>query len=384
MERYSPGLNQFTPLEQRMAEAFAGATRAHLGVAYAKTSGVSRLLRLQPPGGSRVVVGLGFGITDPQAVEQMEHAGLHVRVVPDGSALAASQFHPKLYLVERPGELVTLSGSANLTGSAWTVNVEQFEELVHTDPSREADQQRERFEAIWEYGAGLQDLRRNGEWEAYRQRARDRRALEREDRRRLIKLQARAGRLVGQLAATRTRQAPGYIAITNDEWWEFQLRQRDGADRALFWRRNTNQFHALADGGVMFHLVKDATVPEELRAIRGYSVYRGDYEVADAADAFRRYGPMLGVHSLAQLHARLAIEPGAPIGIIHLEDMTELERPIPLVELRVNGVEFASNIVSGKSIDLTQLATVFDLGGLGVPDDVALAAEQPAFYGQNE
>lgn len=101
---------------------------------------------------------------------------MDVRVVPDGSALASSQFHPKLYLVERPGELITLSGSANLTG---------------------VDVQR---------GAV-----RGG-------------------------LQARTGRLVGQLAASRTRQAPGYIAITNDDWWDFQLRQRDGADRALLWR----------------------------------------------------------------------------------------------------------------------------------------------------
>jgi len=38
-----------------------------------------------------------------------------------------------------------------------------------------------------------------------------------------------------------------------------------------------------------------------------------------------------------------------------------------------------SNIVSGKAIDLTQLATLFDLGSLGVPD-VVLAADQPDEY----
>ncbi len=154
---YRPGLNQVTPLEERMRAAFEGATRAHLGVAYAKTSGVSRLLRLRPPDGSRAVVGLGFGVTDPQAVEQLEHAGLDVRVVADGSALSASQFHPKLYLVERPGELVTLSGSANLTGAGWTSNVEQFEELLERDPSAGADAQRARFEKVWDHGSPLQD-----------------------------------------------------------------------------------------------------------------------------------------------------------------------------------------------------------------------------------
>ncbi|MBY5162084.1 phospholipase D family protein [Salsipaludibacter albus] len=360
--------------------AFDGSTRAHLGVAYAKTSGVSRLLRLGPPSGSRAVVGLGFGVTDPQAVEQLEHAGFDVRVVPDGSALSASQFHPKLYLVERPGELVTLSGSANLTGAGWTSNVEQYEELVERDPSPGADAQRARFEQVWDHGLPLRDLRRSHDWDHYRQRARDRRMLEREDRRRLVRLQARTGQLVGRLAASSTRGAPGYIAITNDEWWDFQLRQRDGADRALFWRRNTNQFRALAEGGVLFHLVKDATVPEEQRAIRGYSTYPGDYEVADAREAYRRYGHLLGVSTLPQLHDRLNIEPGAAIGIIHLEAMTELERPVTLAELRANGVSFAPNIVAGKTIDLGGVATVFELGGLGVPDSVALAAQPREGY----
>lgn len=377
---YQAGLNEVTPLEERMRAAFDGATAAHLGVAYAKTSGVSRLLRLRPPARSRAVVGLGFGITDPRGIEQLEHAGFDVRVVPDGSALSATQFHPKLYVIERPGQLVTLSGSANLTGAGWTANVEQYEEFVEVDPSPGAEAQRSRYESIWDHGVPLARLRRTGDWDLYRQRARDRRRLEREDRRRLVRLQARTGQLVGRLATSSTRAAPGYIAITNDEWWDFQLHQRDGADRALFWRRNTNQFRALAAGGVLFHLVKDPNVSEDMRAIRGYSTYPGDYEVADAREAYWRYGDMLGVSSLSELHGRLDLSPGASIGIIHLESMTELERPVPLTELRVNGVPFASNIVSGKTIDLGQVAAVFELGGLGVPESVALAAEPGEGY----
>ena len=126
--RYEPGLNQRVALQDRMREAFDGAHRIHLAAAYAKSSGTSKLLQLQPPRGSCAVVGLGFGISDPLAVEQLEDAGLDVRVVPDG-AVSASTFHPKLYLVERDGELRTISGSANLTGPAWTTNVEQYEEL---------------------------------------------------------------------------------------------------------------------------------------------------------------------------------------------------------------------------------------------------------------
>jgi len=375
--RYEPGLNQRVALQDRMREAFDGAHRIHLAAAYAKSSGTSKLLQLKPPRGSRAVVGLGFGISDPLAVEQLDDAGIDVRVVPDG-AVSASTFHPKLYLVERDGELRTISGSANLTGPAWTTNVEQYEELSFPDPSAEADGQRERYELVWDHGTPLRVLRRSGDWDRYRQRARDRRLLEREDRRRLTRLQATTGQLIGTLARRTTRAAPGYVGITNDDWWELQLRLRDQTDRALFWRRNTKGFKALATGGVFFHLVKDPTVPEELRAVRGYSVYPGDYEVGDAAELFRRYGRLLGVGDLQELHRRLSIEPGAAIGVIHLESITELDRPITLDELRANDVTFAQNIVSGRSLTLEEVATVFELGGLGVPDQVLLAAEDEA------
>lgn len=375
--RYEPGLNQKIALQDRMREALDGARRIHVAAAYAKSSGSAKLLELSPPQGSRAIIGLGFGITDPLAVEQLEDAGMDVRVVPDG-VVSASQFHPKLYLVERPNELRTVSGSSNLTGPAWSTNVEQFEELTFPDPSAEADEQRERYELVWAHGRRLQDLRRNGDWERYRRRARDRRLLEREDRKRLVRLQASTGQLLGALARRETRRKPGYLGITNDDWWELQLQLRDQTDRALFWRRNTKDFKALARGGVFFHLVKDATVPEELRAIRGYSIYPGDYQVGDARSLYRRFGPLLGVSDLAELYHRLHIEPGAAIGVIHLESLLELDRPVTLDELRMNGVPFAQNIVSGRSLSLEEIATIFELGGLGVPDQVLMAAEEDA------
>jgi len=375
--RYRPGLNQQVVFEERMNDALSGARRLHVAAAYARSSGSAKLLKLDPPPGSRAVIGLGFGITDPMAVEQLDSAGFDVRVVPDG-AVAASQFHPKLYLVEREQELRTLSGSANLTGPAWVANVEQFEELIFPDPSSDADAQRERYELVWDHGSALRDLRRSGEWERYRQRARDRRMLEREDRRRLTRLQASTGQLLGALARRETRRNPGYIGITNGDWWELQLGLRDQTDRALFWRRNTKGFKALARGGVFFHLVKDATVPEPLRSIRGYSIYPGEYEVGDARAMFRRFGRQLGVESIAELYDRLDLAPGATIGVIHLESLIELDRPVTLEELRANRVPFAQNIVSGRSLTLDEVATVFELGGLGVPDEVDQAAEDRA------
>lgn len=372
---YTPGLNQRQRLGDRIAVAAEDARRFHVGVAYAKSSGVTHLLRLEPPSGSRIVVGLGFGLTDPLAVEQLDHVGMDVKVVADGAAVSSAQFHPKLYLVERPSELRAFSGSANLTGAGWTTNVEQYEELSFPDPSEGADEQRGRFEDIWDLGVALQLLRRSGDWTRYHQRARDRRVLEREDRRRLVRLQATTGQLVGSLARRETRAAPGYMGITNDVWWELQLQLRDQTDRALFWRRNTNQFRALAPGGVFFHLVKDPGAPENQRAIRGFSVYPDAYEVGDARELWARHGPLLGVTTLTELFERLDLEPGSAIGVIHLENLTELDRAVTLEELRANDVQFARNIVSGRSLDLEEVATIFELGGLGAPATRLFAAE---------
>jgi HKD family nuclease len=372
---YRPGLNEFAPLVNRLWEAMRGARRLDVAVAYAKSSGVGHFLKIAPKSRNRAVVGLGFGLTDPPAVEQLDDAGVDVRVVADSEALTPSQFHPKLYLVEGDGQLTTFSGSANLTGGGWTTNVEQFEELTFGDPSNDADLQRERFEALWDHGTDLDVMRRSGDWDLYRERARERRRLERADQRKVVRLDANTGRLFGRLARQDTRKSPGYIAITNDDWWELELVIRDQADRALFWRRNTNDFKALARGGMFFHLVKDATVPEELRAVRGFSVYPGYYEVGDPRNLFRRYGRLLGVTSVRELYDRLDVPPGNEVGVIHLEQLTEFDQPVSLRQLRAAGIPFARNIVSGRSLTLEEVATLLELAGLGYRGDVRVAEQ---------
>ena len=92
----------------------------------------------------------------------------------------------------------------------------------------------------------------------------------------------------------------------------------------------------------------------------------------------RRHGRQLCVESLAELYDRLGLAPGAAIGVVHLESLIELDRPVTLEELRANRVPFAQNIVSGRSLTLDEVATVFELGGLGVPDEVDQAAEDRA------
>lgn len=363
---YRPGLNQREPLGSRVLRALDGAEGLDIAVAYAKFSGVSALLGSALPHRTRTVIGLDFGLSDPEAFERLESAGADVRAADPGAELRS--FHPKLYLVERPDELVVLSGSANLTGGGWYHNVEQYEELAFERRSARADAQRERFEEIWDLGVPLDDLRRTGDWEAYRRRAEERRRLERADRGRVLRLDASAGRLVGRLARADTRRAPGYLGITHPDWWAQQLLQRSYADRALFWRRSTTDFKALATGGVFFHLVRAASGREEERAVQGFSIYAGrasGYDVIPAEGAWRRYGALLGVTGQAGLYERLSIQPGRLISIIHLEQLTELDRAVTLEELRANGVSFERNIVSGRGLTLEELAVIFELGGLG-------------------
>ena len=68
------------------------------------------------------------------------------------------------------------------------------------------------------------------------------------------------------------------------------------------------------------------------------------------------------------------------VGVIHLEQLTELDRPVPLAELRANRVPFARNIVSGKALNLDEVATLLELGGLGVTGHLAAAESRGEDY----
>jgi hypothetical protein len=83
--RYRPGLNRDAPLLGRLLLALDGALRLDIAVAFATMSGTSRLLRAGLPRTSRVVVGLGFGLSDPAALEQMDSSGVSVRCVADSA-----------------------------------------------------------------------------------------------------------------------------------------------------------------------------------------------------------------------------------------------------------------------------------------------------------
>lgn len=123
--------------------------------------------------------------------------------------------------------------------------IEQYKELTVPDPSTLADQQRARFERLWDHGVALETLRRSGDWEEYRQRARHRRLLEREDRRRLLRLDARSGRFLGRsLTRPETREKARLPRHYQLGLVGAATAQPEPADRALFWRCNANTFRA--------------------------------------------------------------------------------------------------------------------------------------------
>lgn len=78
-----------------------------------------------------IVTSFDFGLTDPDALQLwLDMPRCHVQVAGSaeldrGSLTPHAAFHPKLYLVNRPGGLVgSLVGSANLTNRGLTINTE--------------------------------------------------------------------------------------------------------------------------------------------------------------------------------------------------------------------------------------------------------------------
>jgi HKD family nuclease len=140
-------LNHQSSLLERLGRKLPRASRFDVAVAFASATGARRLLRLGLPPSTRVVIGLGFAISDPAAIEALSDAGAEVQLVFD----RAETFHPKLYLITRPEELVVFSGSGNLTGGGLGTNIEQYEELTFTAAVTRRIQSA-RFTALWEMG----------------------------------------------------------------------------------------------------------------------------------------------------------------------------------------------------------------------------------------
>ena len=139
MERVQVIDNATHPAGRQLLEDLAWASHVRIATAFAKGSGVARLMDafkrvLSDGGGMEVVYGLDFRITDPEAIELFcELADTYPETVNHYAYsnwdLALSQaFHPKLYIcTAATGKAHVLAGSSNLThGGLW----ENFEANV--------------------------------------------------------------------------------------------------------------------------------------------------------------------------------------------------------------------------------------------------------------
>jgi HKD family nuclease len=349
--RYRIGLNRDRPLLAALTAGLEDATACDIAVAYAKSSGVAGILELLPKP-TRAVVGLGFGLTDPDAIELLATAA-EVRVV----TASASRFHPKLYLAHRSDELVVLSGSGNLTMGGLCDNNEQYEELRFAANSRDAKDQHARFATLWALGVPLAAAKHTPEWARYLALVEARRTFEREQRR-LGRLPPRTRR---RAAASRNR-LPGYVALTAAPWWDHQRAARY-AEGAVFMRNaNSGRFRRLEAGGLFFHLVTRPGHPEHERAIEGFSEYHDGFEEMALARSWRQFGPRVGYPTLEDYYGDRGTGTER-LGLIHLEGIRQADRPVLLSALRAEGVRFDAHIQQGRGLDLDDVATVLRLGG---------------------
>ncbi|MCS7365655.1 MAG: phospholipase D-like domain-containing protein [archaeon GB-1867-035] len=92
-----------------------------IAVAYIKCSGVNLLLNLIPPKiEGKIITGLDFNITEPNALEALIDHGFEIRIFSRKNV----EFHPKLYIFEADEKMIIIMGSSNLSKGGFQNNIE--------------------------------------------------------------------------------------------------------------------------------------------------------------------------------------------------------------------------------------------------------------------
>ncbi len=127
--------NATRPAGDELLDSLAWASDVRIATAFAKRSGIARvreaLVRLLSKGGAvRVVYGLDFHITDPEAIEQFieiaeAYPGATHYAYSDWRLSLSHTFHPKLYIcTDISGKAHVITGSSNLTYAGLSENIE--------------------------------------------------------------------------------------------------------------------------------------------------------------------------------------------------------------------------------------------------------------------
>ena len=105
-------------------QCLTGSEKVDIAVAFVRKSGVRPLVEkishIQNTGGQiRVLAGMNFGFTDPDALIALQNIGVQIRVF-SGNTI----FHPKCYIFEKEGNLKAIVGSSNLSSSGLESGIE--------------------------------------------------------------------------------------------------------------------------------------------------------------------------------------------------------------------------------------------------------------------
>lgn len=133
-----------------------------------------------------------------------------------------------------------------------------------------------------------------------------------------------------------------------------------GEERPIFWRKRTDDFKVLDEGGLFFHLIGRGGTHFD-RTIEGFSIFSGEYEVMHPTAAWKRHGRRLGVPSASEIVRRLELKPDDNVGLIHLERPRPFLTQPTLGELDDAGVTYKRQIVGGRGLDDDEVSTILAL-----------------------
>ena len=136
-----------------LRDLLASSSETFMATAYVRRSGVDlitdELKQLCQAGGSaRVLTTFDFGLTEPEALEQLEDLGARVRV----AQLDDRAYHPKIYLGRSNTTHRVLVGSANLTACGLLKNVEASVSLSGDGAASVYTDAVEALETLWSSG----------------------------------------------------------------------------------------------------------------------------------------------------------------------------------------------------------------------------------------
>lgn len=154
----------------------------------------------------------------------------------------------------------------------------------------------------------------------------------------------------------------GYIGVTSRDWFTY-LANANYDGEINFWRKNTNNFRVLEEGEPFFFLVKNEKGVRGERAVLGKATFVR-YEVLTVDGAWNKYGNGNGDENKGSFITRMnemfeTDKLSGKIGCIILTDFQVFDNPVYLSTI---DIEFASSVVSGKSINEDEINTILEYG----------------------